>query len=288
MEVITNRFRNGESGIENYIFNGEPKTAGFAIIPETSWGVFLTIPDKEYLQPIIAVRRAVIAVAVLGLIIALFIFILFSRSITTPIKKGVQFAQDIAGGLLDTQIDVNQKDEIGVLADNLIKMQAKLRNVVMDVINSSAQVTEGSGQLAASAEMLSQGATEQAANAEEVSSSVEQMGANIQQNTDNAAQTEKIASQAAVDAAEGGDAVLEAVNAMNEIAQKINIVEDIARQTNMLSLNAAIEAARAGEHGKGFAVVASEVGKLAAVSQKAAAEIQELAGRERQKGQCRW
>ena len=278
MEVITNRFRNGESGIENYIFNGEPKTAGFAIIPETSWGVFLTIPDKEYLQPIIAVRRTVIAVAVLGLIIALFIFILFSRSITTPIKKGVQFAQDIAGGLLDTQIDVNQKDEIGVLADNLIKMQAKLRNVVMDVINSSAQVTEGSGQLAASAEMLSQGATEQAANAEEVSSSVEQMGANIQQNTDNAAQTEKIASQAAVDAAEGGDAVLEAVNAMNEIAQKINIVEDIARQTNMLSLNAAIEAARAGEHGKGFAVVASEVGKLAAVSQKAAAEIQELAG----------
>ena len=277
MEEISRRFKNGESGLENYIYNGEAKTAGFAVIDETGWGVFLTIPDEEFLRPITFVRNAVIGVAVVGFIIAILIFLLFSRTITNPIKKGVQFAQEIAGGLLFTQIDVNQKDEIGILADNLKKMQDKLKGVVVDVMNSSVQVTEGSGQLAASAEMLSQGATEQAANAEEVSSSVEEMGANIQQNTDNAAQTEKIASQAAVDAAEGGDAVLEAVTAMNEIAQKINVVEEIARQTNMLSLNAAIEAARAGEHGKGFAVVASEVGKLAAVSQKAAAEIQELA-----------
>ena len=102
------------------------------------------------------------------------------------------------------------------------------------------------------------------------------MTANIRQNADNATQTEKIAIQAADDARQGGAAVSETVAAMQQIAERIQIVEEIARQTNLLALNAAIEAARAGEHGKGFAVVAAEVRKLAERSQLAAGEINEL------------
>jgi methyl-accepting chemotaxis protein len=91
-------------------------------------------------------------------------------------------------------------------------------------------------------------------------------------------ETEKIAVKTAEDAMEGGQAVNNTVLAMKDIAEKINIVEEIARQTNLLALNAAIEAARAGEHGKGFAVVAAEVRKLAERSQIAAGEISELSG----------
>jgi methyl-accepting chemotaxis protein len=105
---------------------------------------------------------------------------------------------------------------------------------------------------------------------------MEEMAANIKQNADNAAQTEKIARQSAKDAEMSGNAVNRAVEAMQTIAVKIGIVQEIARQTDLLALNAAVEAARAGEHGKGFAVVASEVRKLAERSQSAAAEISSM------------
>nr|WP_255699914.1 methyl-accepting chemotaxis protein [Jiella avicenniae] len=104
------------------------------------------------------------------------------------------------------------------------------------------------------------------------------MASNIKQNADNALQTETIARQSAQNAQASGEAVGKAVKAMETIAEKILVVQEIARQTDLLALNAAVEAARAGEHGRGFAVVASEVRKLAERSQAAAQQISGLSG----------
>ncbi|MBU1229345.1 MAG: HAMP domain-containing protein [Proteobacteria bacterium] len=220
--------------------------------------------------------NAAFGASALVLLLSISIALYIASLIVRPIQQGVEFAKGMAEGDFTRTLDVEQKDEIGVLAQALNDMVGRLRQVVADVQGATDNVASGSEELSASSESLSQGATEQAAAVEEVSSSMEEMTANIRQNADNAQQTQKIAMQAATDAQEGGGAVSKAVDAMKTIAEKIGIIEEIARQTNLLALNAAIEAARAGEHGKGFAVVAAEVRKLAERSGHAAGEISEL------------
>ncbi len=227
-------------------------------------------------EDIILILVAVFSsLAVLGLLAGWII----SRKIAKPITVGVELTQKISEGKLEIEVPESYKrknDEIGELARALDKMITNLKRIVGDVITAANQVTSGNQQLSSTAEQISQGATEQASSIEEVSSSMQQMSSNISQNSDNASETEKIATQSAQDAEQSSQAVMEAVDAMNKIAERITIIEDIARQTNMLSLNASIEAARAGEYGKGFAVVASEVGNLAARSKESAGEISEL------------
>jgi methyl-accepting chemotaxis protein len=192
------------------------------------------------------------------------------------LRKAVAVAGRIAEGDLTVEAKaLSGKDMLGLA---MVQMLANLRKTVYEVTSSAMNVATGSEAMSSTAQQLSEGSTEQAASAEESTAAMEQMVASVQQNTDNARETEKIASKAAEDAKSSGNAVKSTVQAMREVAGKIGIIEEIARKTDLLALNAAVEAARAGEHGKGFAVVASEVRKLAERSQTAAAEISRLAG----------
>lgn len=182
----------------------------------------------------------------------------------------------VAEGNLNVDIVLAKGDDTSLLA-SIAKMCQQLAQIIQEVRSSADALSSAAEEVNATAQSLAKGASGQAASVEETSASMEQMSASIAQNTENSSITDGMAQKVARDAVSSGEAVASTVNAMQKIAERISMIDEIAYQTNLLALNAAIEAGRAGEHGRGFAVVASEVRKLAERSQVAAQEIGTLA-----------
>jgi len=281
--VRTEAVREAFSGISNTKtitdYKGNPVLSAYKSINigNFKWAVLAEIDMAEINAPINRLVYTIIGIGVAFLVASLAVSLFIVRSVQNQLGADPSIIAGIASNIAngDLRITFTEKKSIGVYGDMKI-MTERLTEIIESVISSADNVASGSQQLSSSSQLLSQGSTEQAANNEEVTASLEEMSASIQTNTDNANQTESIAKNVAAEAEKSGEAVLETVDAMKSIANKISIIEEISRQTNLLALNAAIEAARAGEHGKGFAVVAAEVRKLAENSQRAAAEISQL------------
>ncbi|WP_051249683.1 methyl-accepting chemotaxis protein [Maridesulfovibrio zosterae] len=70
-----------------------------------------------------------IIIFIVGMLLSFFI----SRSITVPLKKASIFVKDLANGNLDSKIDVDQRDEVGRICDDVALVGNTLREVISEI-----------------------------------------------------------------------------------------------------------------------------------------------------------
>jgi methyl-accepting chemotaxis protein len=242
-----------------------------------------------------------IGISILSGFVCILLGLVITRSITKPLSRGINFADDLSKGDLTQRLAVEQEDEVGKLAKSLNNMAENLKNRMKDISTSSSTLSASSGELSAVSAQLSANAeamtaqsntaasaTEQAnANvnnissaAEEMSSGVstvataiEEMSASLNEVSKNCQKESQIAASANNQAKSTRELMDRLGVSSKEIGKVIEVINDIADQTNLLALNATIEAASAGDAGKGFAVVANEVKELAKQTAQATEQI---------------
>src|SRR6185312_8374462 len=110
-----------------YSRDGESLMALGRPINGTPWFVVIEFPDHAFLRPVSRLLRSMTLIGIGSLLIGVVGAFFLSRSITRPLRSLTAAASAISRGDYASSINLNQKDELGVLASAFNSMSSEIR-----------------------------------------------------------------------------------------------------------------------------------------------------------------
>lgn len=196
---------------------------------------------------------------------------------------------------LTVRLNIQSKDEVGILAGYIDQFVDKIASVLGGVKNATDSLGGTAVEMYATSKQQETTIHHFGASTTEIAAAVRQITVTGNELVNTMSEVEGVAKNSAGLAAASRSGLIEMKSVMQHLAdqsasiseklEQINsktkdisgvvvTITKVADQTNLLSVNAALEAEKAGEHGRGFLVVAREIRRLADQTASATLDIE--------------
>ena len=173
----------GKTGYDIFIdYNGNSVFSAYTQIKigDFTWAILAEIDEAEVMEPINSLVKNIIIAAIIIAVILAIAALIIGNMIVNPIIKGVKFAELTAEGDLTAELDIDQKDEIGLLGNALRLMSDNLQNMVKDISDTTSTLSGASEELTSISSEMSSAVQQMNAQSDTVAAASEQVSVSVE------------------------------------------------------------------------------------------------------------